>query len=109
MSDFPYDINLIKELVKKNKIAWKEHVTIRMIQRNITKKEVYKCLLNGKIIEKYITDKPFPSCLVLGYLIDNKPLHVVCSSDGEYLYIITTYIPNLYKWENDFTTRKDVL
>ena len=36
-------------------------------------------------------------------------MHVVCGTDGEYLWIITAYYPSKDKWENDFKTKKGII
>ncbi|WKY46234.1 DUF4258 domain-containing protein [Eubacteriaceae bacterium ES2] len=61
---------------------------------------------SGEMIESYPDDYPNPSCLVLGLTIDGKPIHVVVGSDGEYIFIITAYYPNLNKFEADYKTRR---
>ena len=108
MMNLQYTIADIRELYLKGKVIWKEHATERMLQRNISWSDVKSCIISGNIIEAYESDKPYPICLILGYCIDKKPLHVVCSTDGSYVYIITVYYPGLNKWESDFKTRKDV-
>lgn len=108
MANLPYTIENIQTLYKNNKIIWKEHATERMLQREISRIEVKQCILSGEIIETYESDKPHPSCLILGCSMKNRPLHVVCSTDGSYIYIITVYEPSLKKWETDLKTRKDV-
>ena len=47
-----------------------------------------------------------PSCLVFGITLNSRILHVVCGTDGATLWIITAYIPNNIKWENDYKTRR---
>ena len=63
--------------------------------------------LVGEIIEQYPNDYPTPSCLILGIDRLKQFMHVVCGTDGEYLWIITAYYPSKDKWENDFKTRKE--
>ena len=107
INDFPYNINDLKNACKNKKIIWKEHATQRLLQRKILRDEVIQCVLNGEIIENYISDKPFASCLVFGYRGIDKPLHVVCSFDGEYIHIITAYSPDTIKFYDDLKTRKE--
>ncbi len=38
---------------------------------------------------------------------NDKPIHVVASTDNEFIYLITSYFPNTIKWEADFKTRKE--
>ena len=44
-------IDKIKELIRNEKIRWINHVLIRLLQRNITQKDVINALLNGEIID----------------------------------------------------------
>ena len=102
------DINIIKQLIKDEKIRWTNHIVVRLLQRNITQDDVLNTLLNGEIIEEYENDYPYPSCLVYGISLNNKILHVVCSSNEEELWIITAYYPDNIEWENDLKTRKEI-
>lgn len=102
------DINIIKQLIKDEKIRWTNHIVVRLLQRNITQDDVLNTLLNGEIIEEYENDYPYPSCLVYGISLNNKILHVVCGSNEEELWIITAYYPDNIEWENDLKTRKEI-
>lgn len=106
MNELPYTIDDIRRMFLKNNIIWKDHAAQRMVERDIQKYEIKQCFTNGEIIETYITDKPFPSCLIMGYTDSNRPIHVLCSTDGEYVYIITAYIPDNIKWNDDLKTRR---
>ena len=103
----PYDIEIIKKCCTDKHIIWMEHSTKRMIERGIFRKEVIACLQNGEIIEKYPDDHPYSSCLVYGNTENNRPLHVVCSVNNGYVYIITVYEPSIFKWQSDFKVRKE--
>lgn len=70
-------------------------------------KDILHCIMYGEIIEDYPEDFPHPSCLIFGYGEDEKTVHVVAGCDGEYVYIITAYIPNLDKFKTDLKTRKE--
>lgn len=101
------NIDKIKQIVNDGKLRWTNHITIRLLQRNIAQEDVENALLNGEIIEKYEDDYPFPSCLILGINRSNKFMHVVCGSNGDELWLITAYYPNEEEWENDFKMRKE--
>lgn len=45
------------------------------------------------------------ACLILGYMADNKILHVVVGLD-DYVHIVTAYFPSTEKFESDMKTRK---
>ena len=107
MSKIPYNIDDIRQALHEGRIFWREHVLERMLERDISKNDIKNCIENGKIIEEYVDDFPFPSCLVFGYTINNRPIHVVCSINGGIVYIITAYEPELFKWHNDFETRRN--
>ena len=47
----------------------------------------------GELVEDYPEDVRGRSCLLLGYKLDDTPIHVVCSPKGDYLAVITAYIP----------------
>lgn len=98
-------IDILRERVNQNKVIWRGRSLKRMIERGISRHHVKEVLKNGKVIEEYPDDFPFPSFLILGY-VDKNPLHVVCSMDGESVWIITSYKPSLDIWEDDFQTRR---
>ena len=101
------NISTIKKLVKDEKIRWTNHTMIRLLQRNITQKDVETVLLNGKIIEEYQDDYPYPSFLIYGTNLNNEILHIVCGLSKEELWIITAYYPDRIEWEDDLKTRKE--
>ncbi len=38
---------------------------------------------------------------------NNRVIHVVAGCDGEMVYIITAYVPNIDKFEPDLRTRRE--
>lgn len=101
------NIDIIKQLIKDRKIRWTNHVMIRLLQRQISQKDIEIAMLNGEIIEEYEDSYPYPSCLVYGINMNNKVIHIVCGTNGEELWIITAYYPNELEWEKDLKTRKE--
>lgn len=101
------NIITIQDLYNNSKIKWSTHCLERMQERDISIDDVSNCIINGEIIEDYPNDFPNPSCLVFGYTAANKVLHVVVGTDGEILYIITTYYPNTIKFMEDLKTRRN--
>jgi len=82
------------------------HAIERMFQRNISEKQVEEVVQKGEVIESYRDDKPYASYLTVGFF-DHMVIHVVYAKDeDDNIIVITTYEPNLQKWENDFRTRK---
>ncbi len=88
-------------------IKWTLHALKRMRERKIKSDEVIACIMSGKIIEQYPSDRPLPSCLISGKSA-SRYIHTVTSSDTKEIYIITTYEPNQFEWENGFEERKEL-
>ena len=85
---------------------YRKHALERILSRNIDPDDVETTVKNGEIINVYPDDKPFKSFLVLGF-IKNKPIHVVVSQDNEgNCIVITTYIPDLKIWKEDYKNKK---
>ena len=101
------DIAAYKKLCHDETIVMTRHARQRLVERNITLDDIEQTILSGKIIEEYPNDTPFPSCLILGQTANHAPLHVVASNDSEFLYLITAYRPDLQKWSEDFSIRKE--
>lgn len=102
------DINLLQNIADDDsKVMITVHSMQRFRERNIKYSDIINCIKNGEIIEQYPNDYPYPSCLVLGISCNEQQLHIVCGTDGEYLWIITAYYPSEDKWESDFKTRKE--
>ena len=60
----------------------------------ISTDEVGIVVTQGELIEDYPSDPRGHSCLMLGLGEANRAVHVVCSPKGEYLAIITAYLPD---------------
>lgn len=97
----------IRVLCLTRKIKWSTHAAERIQERGIARVDVLHCLENGEIIEDYPNDFPYPSCLVYGYTVKHIVLHVVVGCDGNYLYIITAYYPDVIHFSTDLRTRKE--
>ena len=79
------------------------------MERDISRADVKKCVLEGEIIEDYPDDFPHPSCLIFGYTINDKIIHVVAGSDGKYIYIITAYFPNTIGFDKEPVNIDDIM
>ena len=101
-----YNIKDIQETLSKDQLQWSGHILKRMQQRGIKVKDILNCLSTGEIIEYYEDDYPYPSCLILGHTEHNKSIHVVCSLDGDNIWMITAYYPSESEWLADLRTRR---
>jgi hypothetical protein len=103
------NVNIIElqSLLSAEHIIWTEHLSFRLIERDIKRAAVITCINNGEIIEQYPNAYPYPACLISAMLENNEPLHVVAGTNESELFILTAYKPTLEKWENDYKTRKE--
>lgn len=101
-----YCIDDFRSLNEPTKMVITQHSRKRFSERGIVINDVCESIKNGEIIEQYQDDYPFPSCLIMGKS-GNRVMHVVASIEDGLLYIITAYIPNPDKWEEDWKTRKE--
>jgi hypothetical protein len=101
-----YSKEKIIQAIDNGNIIWRTHSIIRMLERNIKRKDVISCIKTGEILNYYEDDKPFPSYLVLGF-VRTKPLHIVFSLNEteNYIYIITVYNPSSKYYESNNRTR----
>ena len=68
--------------------------------------EIQEVIERGEIIEDYPEDTRGHCCLMLGRGESQRPIHIVCTSNEEYLAIITAYLPDELEWTVGFTMRK---
>ena len=83
-----------------------QHGFKRLRNRGITVADLLSGIKSGEIIEQYPDDYPYPSCLVLGITVNNEHIHIVCGVGDNKLWIISSYLPALDRWEADYKTRK---
>ena len=95
----------ISAKISAGSFEFSKHAVDQMMQRRILVNEVKEALADPEILEHYPNDKYGPSCLVLGFTLQGKALHVVCTHPGrELLKIITVYQPDHNLWL-EFRTR----
>ena len=95
-------------------IEFKTHCLKRMLERNISRKAIFNCVLTGEIIEDYpleennTNEASLPMCLILKTDDrQDKALHVVVGYNGQKMIFISAYRPDTEHWEADFKTRKE--
>ena len=78
-----------------------------MFERDVSVKRVRQAIETGETIEVYSSEMPEPSRLILG-LQGKRPFHVVTVEDQQtnVTSIITVYIPDSYRWNKDFKSRR---
>ena len=99
-------IEQIRQQLSSGRIELTYHASIRVVERNISQREIEEAGKLGVIIEDYPDDKYSPSCLLFGYTKLMRPLHIqVSRMDFELIRIITIYEPEESEWLN-FTERR---
>jgi hypothetical protein len=96
----------LRNLVQSENIIWRDHILVRMSQRNISISDVMNCVKTGEIIEEYPNDYPYPSVLILGRTCKDVILHLVCAEGQGKAWMITVYEPDTIEWFEDFKKRR---
>lgn len=71
----------------------------------IAPQEVQTVAITGRLVEDYPDDLRGHSCLILGFGDGGRPIHVVVAPKGDYLAVITAYVPDPNQWSPDFLRR----
>ena len=92
----------------RKKLLFLPHAIRQMSRpdRMITAPEVRRVIMQGEIIENYPEDARGHSCLLVGSGDAGRNVHVVCSPKGDYLAVITAYVPDPRGWEPNFRVRR---
>lgn len=92
-------IEKIQELLSSGEYELTLHATERVIERNISRKEIREAGARSELIEDYPTDKYGSSCLLLGWTDSRRPLHIQTSRrETPKVKIITLYEPDANEW-----------
>lgn len=91
----------IKHKLKQGQFEFTRHAFKRVIERNISNKQLQEIADTLELIEDYPDDKYTPSSLFLGLTYQNDPLHIQISRlKTDLLKIITLYKPDPSEWIN---------
>jgi hypothetical protein len=92
MSDIAHLVNA----AARKKLFFLPHAVKQMSRpdRMISVREVRRVVLRGEIVEDYPEDAR------------GRRIHVVCAPRGEYLAIITAYVPETDEWDSGFRIRR---
>ena len=97
----------IKSSLADGKIDLTIHALKRIVERNISKREIMEAADSAILIEDYPEDKYYPSCLILGFTDAGRPIHLhVSRMENEKTRLITLYEPNESEWSDGFTKRR---
>lgn len=88
----------VRSQVVAESIRVTQHAHEEMVAEAISLDEVYEALLAGEVLEDYPQHRRGACCLIGGHTKAGRPLHVVCTTRGPMLIIITAYEPQPPKW-----------
>jgi hypothetical protein len=94
-----FKIDWIQDHVKKGEYYFSKHGDQERQNDNLTVDEVEEALTTGRIMEQYEDTGRGESCLVAGFTERGKPVHAACGMRGDWLVIITVYVPRPPKFK----------
>jgi len=92
----------IRGLAAERAVRLTLHAQQEMIEDDVAVSEILSCLKECTVLENYPDHKRGACCLVGGRTIKERFLHVVCTTTGPDLIIITVYEPKPPKWKTPF-------
>ncbi|HED08289.1 MAG TPA: DUF4258 domain-containing protein [Ignavibacteria bacterium] len=98
----------IQQSADKN-ILFTMHSAQQCVKQNrmISPNEIHKVIKTCEIIEDYPFDTRGHTCLISGKGNDKRPIHLVCFPTDNFLQIITAYLPEEKKWDDNSKNRED--
>ena len=101
------DVASVRAAVTEGRLTWQQHALQRLLERGISRDSVVQAILEGDVIEDYPNDFPLPSALLL-HTDEQRPIHAVVAwdEDDRRAYIVTVYIPDARRFEDDLRTRR---
>jgi len=92
----------IHQCVRDERYRYSLHADRERLNDLLNLDDVEQALLSGRILEQYEDTGRGESCLVAGFSDTGKPVHVVCGRMGNWMVIITVYIPMPPKFVTPF-------
>ena len=97
-----FEIDWIRHRIEKSEYYFSRHGDQERQNDNLAVTEVEEALLAGRILEHYEDTGRGESCLVAGFSDSGKPIHMVCGKRGDWLVIVTVYIPIPPKFKSPY-------
>jgi hypothetical protein len=92
-------LDWMRQCIREGRYVLSRHAEQERLEEDIDVAQIEEAILLGKIIEDYPDDPRGHSCLVSGYA-DGRFIHVVCGQKGDWVVIITVYIPKPPHWRD---------
>lgn len=97
-----FDIKWIHERVAQAEYYFSRHGDQERQNDGLTIAEIEEALLTGRVLEQYKDTGRGESCLVVGFTDAGKPVHVVCGTRGDWLVVVTVYVPQPPKFKTPY-------
>lgn len=94
-----FEMENIRVLISKDAYYYSIHGDQERQKDDLTITEVEEVLLAGRIIEQYDDIGRGESCLVAGFTAAGKPVHIVIGMRGDWIVVVTVYIPRPPKFK----------
>lgn len=89
----------IQHQLTTGQFEFSRHAFRRVVERNISEREIREAGAKAEVIEDYPEDKYSPSALLLGFTTGGRALHFQVSfGDAPLAKIITIYEPDPNEW-----------
>lgn len=92
----------LKRCVESGRYRYSRHADRERQNDGLSLDEVEQAMLTGYILEQYPDTGRGNSCLLAGFTHMGKPVHAVCGKMGDWLVIVTVYIPMPPKFKNPY-------
>jgi len=97
----PITLKWLKEKIGRNEYYFSKHADQERQNDRLEISEIEKAVSDGKILEQYEDTGRGESCLICGFS-DGKPIHIVCGRRGDWVVIITVYVPGPPKFKTPY-------
>lgn len=91
-------VGRVRHQVAVGEVRVTQHASQEMVAEDIALSEVFEAVASGDVLENYPEHRRGPCCLLHGRTDAGRDLHVVCTTAGPMLVIITVYEPKPPKW-----------
>ena len=92
----------IRDRVTRSEFYFSKHGDQERQKENLVLAEVEEALANGRILEQYPDTGRGESCLVVGFTQAGIPVHAVCGRRGDWMAIVTVYVPKPPKFRTPY-------
>lgn len=95
----PKTLEQVCAQLSSGEFEFSRHAFKRVVERNISARDITQVGTRAEIIEDYPEDKYSPSCLLLGFTAGGRALHLQVSlAETELVKIVTVYEPDPDEW-----------